>query len=55
MSIKLGNTDAKHQFEITAEKNQMVITIIVDANTRSQASNIVKMSGYVVHDVNMIG
>ena len=44
----------KYQFLVIAEKNQMAVEIVVDANTHAHASRIVQASGYAVHDVSML-
>lgn len=53
--IKLGDKNSKHQYEIGVFKDGRISYVIVDANTRTQATSITKKAGYVVRDVNMIG
>jgi len=45
-------TEAKHQYHVYVSRLDYVV---IDANTRAQASRIAKLHGYTVYSVNMVG
>ena len=53
---RFGNKDAKHLYElIVALPDHTLASVLIDADSRSQAAAIAKRQGYEVMSVNMIG
>lgn len=55
MNTRLGKKDSLHLYEIVGLKNGLRMKFDVDANSRTQAYNLVAKEGYQVFSVNMVG
>ncbi len=51
----LGDSSAEHRYYVEVMKEDFQTSVMVDANTRTQAASYAKKAGYEVCSVNMVG